>query len=507
MSKTSPSTMALAARLMRITIIVLFSSLLALAAVASVAQSILKNFLKLGVIGWGALLIYAVAIAVLVRFGTRPRTHACERKLAGWILGVTFLLKLGLVVAWSDLSQGGDRLSLLQFADRWASGGDVALRQLSRTVYDYPLHVSRISVLLYPLRILFSTRFVLATQVLNCVLSTAILASIYGLCRRLVTRPLLPLVLAALSPAFSWSVLDYGDTTYRFQGALLLLATLALGRFIPPVSESARWRAPLLSVFLGLTLFLLHLQQGLDLVVVALLLVSLLFSAWQQPRRQLFRLALLTLILPVAIMLPLSKAADNWIAQRDDGKLNSGFIGHLAIGWNLVTWGEFYGPLVTLDLQTPPDQKKEVMLGYIKKQIREHPFNALVRLPLVKGIKLFQLGANSGAEGQFEKAGQARWAAIVRATRLVFAPVVLLLAALGSCRFLRLARPESMTWILLVLDFTTAYVLFSEVSPVYSIYFQFVLLVCAAEGILTLSDLSSAPRQWKISLSSDHCNQ
>ena len=471
----------------------LLAALLTLSAIASVTQFFLKYFIKLGAVGWVSLIVYVGAFAILVFFCAQPRTAACERKLAGWIIGLTFLLKLVLVVTWSHLPQRSDGLYLLQFIDRWAIGGDEILRQMSHEIYDWPLWASRAWPFLYPLRILFPTHFVFATQLFNCLLSTALLAAIYSLTHRLVTRPLLPLAFAAVSPVFYWSVLSYG---YRCQGVLLLLAALALIRFFLCGSKPARWRTLLMSVLLGLILFLLHLQQGLDLVVIALLLFTLAYAAWQQHyARHFFRLVLLTLVLPTAIMLPLSRATDNWFAKRNEGKLYGGFIFQMAVGWNLVTWGELYWPVAELDIRTPPEQKTKVMLDYIQQQIREHPFNAIVRLPFVKVIKLFQLGAANATEITFEEMGHAGWAAIFKASRLVFTPIVLLLAAIGSRRFLNSGEPERMMWILLILDFTAAYTFFCEVSPNYSIFFQFVLLACAAEGVAILCDFFTTARQ------------
>ena len=134
------------------------------------------------------------------------------------------------------------------------------------------------------------------------------------------------------------------------------------------------------------------------------------------------------------------------------------------------------------------------MASYIQKQIREHPFDALVRLPVAKVIKLFQLGASTGMEETFEEAGHPRWGKGFKAIRFVFAPIVLLLAAIGSRRFLGSVELERLTWVLLVFDFTVAYVFFSEVSPVYSFYCQFVLLACAAEGVTELSGFVTAMR-------------
>lgn len=493
---TPPIPLGLPKKFFRGSIAAILATLLTISAIASVWQFLLKHFAHLGLIGWVSLTVYAVGFAALVFFCAQPHSDASERKLVGWTLALTFLLKLLCVMVWSHFPQSGDRVYLMQFVDRWASGGDAALQQLSREVHDYPVWSGRAWPFLYPLRVLFPTHFVFATQVFNCVLSTALLAAIYGLTRGLVTRPLIPLALAAISPVFYWSVLEYG---YRCQGLLLLLTALAFLRFFLRGNTSTQLRLELLmSILLGLTLFLLHLQRGLDFVVISLLIITLAYAAWQQKNsRSIFRLVLLTLILPVAMMVPFSKVADAWLAKRDIGKLNSGFIMHMAIGWNLVTWGEFYLPVEVLDSQTPPALKKKVMLGYIQQQIQEHPFDALVRLPLVKAIKLFQLGSSGDIEGKFSEAGQAHWAAVFKAARLVFAPVVLLLAAIGCWRFLRSAAPERVMWSLLVLDFTTAYTFFSETSPHYSIYFQFVLLACAAEGVMVVLNLSSRSRQHK----------
>ena len=468
--------------------------LLTISALASIGQFLLKHFAHLGLVGWGSLIIYASGFAALVYYCTQQHSDTAEWKLVGWMLTLTFALKLACVIAWAHFPQSGDRFYLMQFVDRWAAGGDAALQQLSLEVHDYPVWSGRAWPFLYPLRALAPSNFIFVTQVFNCVLSTALLAAIYGLTRGLVTRPLLPLALAAVSPVFYWSVLEYG---YRCQGLLLLLTALALLRFFLRGSAASRsWLALLMSILLGLTLFLLHLQRGLDLVVISVLIITLAYAVWQQNfAKSIFRLVLLTLLLPIAIMVPCSKVADAWLAKRDIGKLNSGFIMHMAIGWNLVTWGEFYLPVEALDSQTPPELKKKVMLGYIQRQIQEHPFDALVRLPFVKAIKLFQLGASGDIEGKFGAAGQAHWVAVFKAARLFFAPVVLLLAAIGCWRFLRSANPERVMWGLLVLDFTTAYTFFSETSPHYSIYFQFVLLACAAEGVMAALDFSSVLRQ------------
>ena len=454
----------------------------ALGALASLAQFVAKHAATLGGLGWLSFVGCATVLAMLLRLCFCGPGFGGERRTAAAVIGGSFALKLALVVYWRNFPQTADRLFLLQFVDSWVSGGGAALRQLSRDVFDYPLWTGRAWPFLYPVRVLFPQHFVFATQVLNCFLSTALVAGIFQLTRRFVARPLVPLALASASPAFIWSVLDYG---YQFQGALLIVAALMLMRKILDGSPfGARVPVCMCSVALGVLFFVLHLQQGLDLIVAALLAASAAYAGMtRRSWRHGSRLAVFLVVIPLTMSMPMSRAADSYFRSCDEGHLSSSFIGHAALGWNLVTWGEYYGPVVALDKATPPEKKNAVMMGFIRDQIRGRPFDAFVKLPFVKIIKLFQLGAATGIEETFAEDNSPRWVALFRGTRLLFAPVVLALAALGAMRFFRNGDTERIAWGLLVIGLVVAYTFFSETSPRYSFYFQFVLLACAAEGL------------------------
>lgn len=459
----------------------LLGLLLGVAFLANVAQFFLKHAPALGGVGWTLLTCYTVCMLGVLGLCSQIYPVRTEHRIAAIILVATTVGKLFLVAALGGLPQTADRLFLLEFIDRWVSDGAEALGTLSQEYYDYPLWAGRAWPVLYPVRVIFPDCFVLATLVVNCFLSAALLVVIYRLSRRLVRRPLLPLAMAAVSPTFSWSVLEYG---YQFQGALLLLFALAIIQRMLVVPAGG-WRMMLVrSIMLGALLFLLHLQQGLDLVVLALCGAISVYEgvrvrSWARSGRCL----LMLLVLPMACYLPLSQSVDGYFKKRDVGGLSSGFIGHWAMGWNLVTWGEYHGAVVTLDRQTPPGHKRAAMVEYVMDNLRSRPLESLVKLPFVKVVKLFQFGAASGVEEALVEGNRPTWVMVAKCNRLIYAPLILLLAAYGCRTFFRSGEPEKALWLFLVLGFVMAYTFFSETSPRYSFYFQFVIICCAAEGL------------------------
>ena len=60
-------------RLLRISLAVLLTTILTIAAVASVGQFFLKHFATLGVVGWGCLVVYAAVFGALIVFCAQPR--------------------------------------------------------------------------------------------------------------------------------------------------------------------------------------------------------------------------------------------------------------------------------------------------------------------------------------------------------------------------------------------------------------------------------------------------
>lgn len=462
----------------------LLAAMFLLAVLANLSRFVLKYLPRLGYQDWLAMSAYLGLLALVLWICRRQTSPVRESQIAGGLLAASWVGKTVLACWLSGIPQTADRGFLLQFIDRWAAGGAAALPVLSREFFDYPLWAGRAWPFLYPLRLLFPERFVPATFCLNAFLSTLLAGGIYLVLRPYVRRPLVPLGLAVLSPALVWQVAEYG---YQFQGALLLLAALfVLGRLSQALAGSSRF-AWLWLAALALAYFLLFLQRGLELVLLAVGLALAVYEALAaRSWRRLLRGGLAYAVVPLLLVHPAEKRVDGYFRQYDEGRLSSHFIGHMAMGWNLETWGEYYGPVVALDRRTPPERKTAVMLGYVAEQVRARPFDALVKLPLVKLVKLFQLGAASGAEDDLRAAGARAWWTAARATRLVFAPLALGLAALGAAGFFGRNGRAVFPWALLVLAFVAAYTFFSETSPRYSFYFQFVVLACAAEGLETL---------------------
>ena len=459
--------------------------LFVLGGTANLAQLALKHIPALNLTKWVTLAGYGAALAGILSVSARCRTELSQRRCFWTFIAVSVLIKSGLVIHLGSTPQTADRLFLFQFVERWAAGGGEALRQLSLEYYDYPLWTGRAWPFLYPLRMLFPKHFITAVLWLNVGLSTLLAVSIYALLKPVVARPLMALGLALFAPHITWQVLEFG---YQFQGALLLVAALYVVRKLsgsPALPACHRW------CWIGglsLLCFLLGLQQGLDLIWIAVcgglaVYEGLARRSW----RNLLRAFLIYCLIPFSVSYPATKAVAHYFQRHNEGQLSTHYIGHMAMGWNVVTWGEYYAPVVAADKATPPEQKNEAMLKILKQQLQRQPRKTLFKLLVIKVIKLFQLGAVSGAEDNLRAAGNQVWCDMAVATRLVFTPFVLLLAALGAIRFFVRHGPVVFPWALMVLAFTMAYTFFSETSPRYSFYFQFVIYGCALEGISLLA--------------------
>lgn len=452
-----------------------------LAGMANLVRFATKHATGIGLADAMTMFSYALLMVSMIWWCRSVAPLRNERRIVAIILTGSLLLKLGLVFSLGHILQTGDRLFLSQFIDRWVDGNSAALRDLSWEYYDYPLWFGRAWPFLYPLRLWMSESFIIASQILNAFISTLLCAFVYLFVRPYVRRPLIPLVLAVLSTTYTWQVVEYG---YLFQGGIFLLAGMYVLNHIRLRHTSKYTRLVWPVILQSLIYFLLFLQQGLELVLVA---VSFAFSvySWFASRsvRSFVLMLIFSVLLPVAISYPAMRTVKQYYKHHDEGQLSSHFIGHMAMGWNMVTWGEYYGPVVALDRRTPLDQKNRVMMDYLVDKIRSRPFDALVKLPIIKVIKLFQVGAASGAEENLFAAGNMHWLGVAKSTRIVFAPFLLFFAAIGSVRFFSRNGEHVFSWALLVLAFVFAYTFFSETSPRYSFFFMFVLIACATEGI------------------------
>lgn len=464
----------------------------------AVARFLLKHAGSLGA-GWGIAIAYVAVAAGLLVWSWRAQGRHATRTWLFFVLAVSALVRLALVLLYRDLPQTADRLFILEFVDRWVRDGDTALRQMSHEYYDYPLWTGRAWPVLYPLRVLFPGSFVLATQLANVVLSTALIAAVFAVVRSACGPRMARLAAAftALSPAFAFSVLDYG---YQFQGALLVLATLAcMAAAIRRTGQGRRAMLP--AGLLVPLLFLLHLQQGLDLLLLAVAagavaLSILLGRGWRVSGR-----LALWLLAPALLAAPFSRMADAWFQARDEARMSSHLIGHAALGWNLVTWGEFHGTYLELDRSAPRDRKGPTMTRAVLSNIRLEPVRTLAMLPAVKIVKFMQVGAATGIEEAFQEAGAVRGALALRATRVVYALLLLAAAAIGTFALIRRPRVGArMLWALFLAGTLAAYTFMSETSPRYSFYVHFVIAAAAAQGLvlaLRARPALTGARGWK----------
>lgn len=472
----------------------MLTALLVLAGFANLARFATKHATSIGIADAIAMISFAGTLVALMWWCRQAAPVANERRAVTVLLASSFLLKLFLAFSLGHIPQTADRLFTAQFIDRWVEGGSAALRALSWEYYDYPLWSGRAWPFLYPVRVwMGSESFIMASLLFNAFISTLLCGCVYLVLRPHIRRPLIPLVFAVTSTPYTWQVIEYG---YQYQGGLFLLTGIYILNEFNRKLDTGFGHLCWLVAGQALVYFLLFLQQGLELVLAA---VSLVFAVYtgisSRSWKVLGRMLMVCLILPLVISYPSIQPVKSYFERHDEGRLSSHFIGHMAMGWNLVTWGEYHGPVVALDRRTPLEQKNQVMKEYLMEQITSRPFDALVKLPVIKLIKLFQVGAASGAEENLDAANEERWLMIAKATRIVYAPVLLFLAAIGCVRFFVRNGDAVFSWALLVLAFVFAYTFFSETSPRYSFFFLFVLIACASEGLDYLVSFFSQPQR------------
>jgi hypothetical protein len=456
------------------------ASFLALAAGGAFAQFFLKHVSDFGPVDWCAwflALLVSAGICWVLADG-RWSTH---RTLLV-ILAAVAVSRLALLSLIPDFPQLADRRFFLDFLNRWAAGGDGELRRLSWESYDFPVWLGRAWPFAYPLVSLFGARAVLALQLAQVALLVLFCRGIWALARRTGSSPAAATALAAVAPPAIWQVLEFA---YHIQIAVFLLcAFLVFARIADGLKEGRRPWASALA--LGCLLFLLHLQAGLDLVMVAVFLCTAVvmgLDARTWPARG--RIAAFVLLIPLAVAAPAGRAFDAWMQARNEGRLASGFLVRVAVGLNTENWGEYTDSLVSLDWETPAGRKNRVMGDYIARQIRENLFDVMVKLPVVKLVKLYQLGAATGIEEALKHTCHPWSWRVFRGCRVAFALFLLPVAAWGALRFFREPLDPIRTALgFYLVGMTAAYTFLIETSPRYAFYLLFALALCAAEAFV-----------------------
>jgi hypothetical protein len=459
--------------------------------------------LWMGILCQGVLFCGLVGLAFQKRFFQNATTWVLL------LLVVTMGLRVFLLVQFPDYRLLSDHKYLHDFAEQLARGGltpsNLGALNLN---YDWALLLPRSLVLPLPISFLFPAHHLLAYHIAMLVLAAGSL-----LCLGYLSYSLLPvrasrlaLALYAAAPLRLWEVLGYPVDPLR-EFILLSGLVLLFWLFKDGVKRSVR----ILTVFgLALVMFLGHLQQGIDVFLMAslaflgigtLVLVfcelnqssinknnvhnrNLLWPAW-------FRSPIVCLLLSAAIYLLAAKTYDHWQNSMDirGWGPSLGSTAYIATGYNLNKIGEFEPHIWATAVEAPSELKRSMMLAHVWSNIAYQPIRIFATLFPVKAIKLFLVGYGSGIEQGLQASSYAGANEWFKGMRLAYTPLFLFVLLLGGWRLLQ-SRLTSL-WLALVLCFLPLlscllFVVVGEVQPRYSYYTFFAL--CMIAGMCVTPD-------------------
>ena len=450
--------------------------------------------------GAGVVLAGMVCVVLLggvVRLVTRdlgPRAHAAA---VGAVIAGGALVRFAVVLGCRGFVQLEDRGIFIRFVELLEQGGLNAecLSVLSEW-YEYNVWIHRAFPLAYPLRWLFGEQHVLAFQLVSAMLSSAAMVVFYALASELLQEKGRRAALAvyAFFPLRLWNVLEY---SHRIQIEILILGVLLL--VVKQLRGCTRWvPVALRGAAVGLILFLLNLQRGVDLLLLLFFCAVVFCGQFRLPAlSSKFRLASGLVLIPVMIYLPLVLSFDSWCGKYDLKQMDSGFSGFMARGWSLETLGEFDGKYEQIDKATPVWLKGKVMRAVVFSQLKYHPRLVFSRLLPAKMAKYFLVGSATGMEQGLDQAGLMIPARIFTGQRVVFAPIFLLLVILSSVR-MSAGGGEPVVWSSLIMFPLLAcgvFVVLGESSPYYSFYVHAVLVLVAGRLWEPLPETLQAQRR------------
>lgn len=449
----------------------------ALVAARRLMQSDLAGLLA----GAGTLGLLALA---LWRAARVPAATSDRWFLIGWALAPALARILIWLLA-SGYEQAGDCRFMLDAIRLIARDGfgDTVMLQLAGRYYDDYLWAGRSIPFLFPLAKLWPGHEVATARVLNLLLSALHNLLVYALCMRIAGRrsARIAYALVALIPIHSWLILDY---THQYFGAFLVMAGVYLLARAPvgAATTSVGWIRD--GLLFGLVLCALHVQSGIDkFMVVIALFAAVLWALAAGVRDRRFVRCLSALAAAALLFAPVSTAFTTWLNQYRPHRMSSHPISFTARGWNLVTWGEYYGVYEQIDRETPWPEKPVAMKALILSQMAHEPAKTLIALPMVKVAKYFLIGYATAIEQQLDDAGYPRMRQVFRGMRVAFAPAFLLLCALGLWRMLRSESARDPMRVLVAavpLIFCAVYVIAGETSPRYSFHIHGLLAILGA---------------------------
>src|SRR5215475_11583321 len=376
----------------------------------------------------------------------------------------------------------GDGPLLHSFVVRLAQDGLNArnLSSLSR-IYDYQIWLSRSFPLFLPLRWLFGDGDLVAVRIMNCCVSTAIVAMTFVLGRHFFSSMTCRYA-SLLMAAFPLYVLDVLNYTPQASGTLLfMLCIWVLLEFMSSGGKAVVWSG----LLFGLLLFLVRIQRGLDLLVLPLALLLIILLGWIRSPGKRWQSVCGVVLVSLTIYLPASIAFGDWIVRHDANEIRSYALGFMARGWNPVTLGEYFNRYQEIDSATPREEKAQSLGGLIASQVTYRPLFTLGVLPWVKIAKFFLVGYASETEEGVSVGVPSFWAGAIMALRVSFAPLLLALVLVGVWLQARTLGFDPWFFYLGLIPIAAclATVFFGETSPRYSYFVHFALALIAGRTL------------------------
>jgi len=394
------------------------------------------------------------------------------------------VLKVGMALVVPALPLNTDQEILRYFMEHLVSAGmsDPAMNQLAQT-NDYASWVSRAFPAHYLIRLMGGGEYLPVLRAANIAASTATLMLVCWLAFQFLPsgRRLMAVWFFAALPFQTWIVTDHSH--HLFSSLYLLAGTCCV------IGIRMRTNSDRIAVFLSLAagclLIAIVMQRGLHMIALAgwfMIAVMPGGDAWSG--RRVLRNMSLIFIIPAAIALPVTKYLDAWFARYAPGDFGSALPGFVARGWCPQTGGEYTRRYEQIEKSTPAPERALTMFRMVGSQIKHHPVDSIVTLPVIKTAKLFLVGYASNIEESLQMMQSAKLP-FVRGLRMAATILFLSAVLFGLYRLLRANdRDAAFSFPLLVIPALVwfAYGVMGETSPRYSIFAQAFLAVAGARS-------------------------
>lgn len=437
----------------------------------------------------GCLVLMVSLVAGGVWICARSMRRWSDNRFLAGIISLWIVSRAAVILAFPNYAPAGDELFLRQFVLALADHGLTAanLNGLS-AIYDYPLWASRSLPLYLPARILFGTSDLAAIRAMQTLLGAGTLALTFLIARRLVGS-CAARVAASLLTVFPYHLFGVLSSDSEIPGTFWLVLGVYLAVVALRKGSRAAWVANAgMGVAFGACLSLAGIQRGgIDFLLFAVAVFAAALYRFASAKGRPLRGAAVFLAIAAAVWVPTRYATAQWIAGYDLHHLRGRGLGFTTRGWNPVTMGEYLLRYEELEIASPAADKDRVLAAVLVTEFARQPVTLGI-IPAVKIAKIFLLGYAASAQNGLLASGYSGSARAAKTCTAVFAPLMLMLCAVGLLRALgsgwlrsRLSIP-----LLLLTASVAAITILGETNPRYSHPVHFALAILAATGALEL---------------------